>query len=498
MTAARPAGALQRLARQSTIYAVGNVAAKASGLLIVPLYLNLLPQADYGYLGLLTAIAVVAVPLAGFGLTTGLLTFLAAPDAGPEARRALPFTTLAVSAAAALAVFGLFWALAEPVAGLVLDDRARAGLVRLTGAYVAAKVLAATPLMLIRAGERAGLYVAASVVETLLLAGGTYVSMAVYGLGLAGAVGALALSAGASAAVLTAGALARVEWVLDRRLVAKLVRFGAPLALSAVALPVVHVGDRFVLKALAGAEEVAVYDLAARLAGLLNMLVVQSFQQAFAVVGLKELREGGDFFRRTFRHYAVGAGGAVLGVSLFARDVIALVSPGAAYLRADPMVFVLSLGFLAYGLYIVFANVLYAATATRAVALALVLAVAVNMALNLLLVPALGGLGAALATLAAYAGMAAMTAFAADRRTHIAYPWSALAVCLGLVVVLWGVSLVSAGWALAPRLAFRAALVAAYLPLVLAAGVYGRAEVRALLRDAGRRLGLGRPPVGGR
>ncbi len=481
-------GALRRLARQSSVYALGNVAAKASGLLIVPLYLNLLPQAEYGYVGLLTAVALVAIPLAGFGLTTGLLTFMSA-GGEPVRQRALPFTTLVMSALSAAAVFALFWIAAPPLAEALLDTPAAAGLVRITGAYVAAKVLAATPLMLIRMDERAGLYVAASLVETLLLAGGTYVLMGVRGMGVAGAMWALAGSAGAAAAILTVGTLARVPWELDRRAVGRLVRFGAPLAVSAVALPVVHVGDRFVLKWLVGADEVAVYDLAARLSGVLNMLVVQSFQQAFAVVGLKELRSGSEFFRRTFRHYAVGACGAALGLALISRDLIALLSPGVAYLRADPMVFLLALGFVTYGLYIVFANVLYAATATRVVAATLVLAVVVNMALNVALVPAWGGVGAAVATLVAYAVMAGATAIAASRRSPITYPWSALAICVGLVVGLWAVAQVSVGWPVVGRLAFRAGLVALYPLLVFAAGVYDRDEVRALLRHPGRLLG---------
>ncbi len=490
----KPSGALRRLATQSGVYALGNVAAKASGLLIVPLYLNLLTQDAYGYLGLLTAVALVGLPLAGVGLTTGLLAFPAAPAAGAETRRALPFTTLATSAALAAATFAVLWLAAPWLAEWLLDDARQTGLVRLVAAYVAAKVLSATPLMLIRADERAGLYVAASLLETVLLAGGTYVLMATYQMGLSGAVWALALSAGASAAVLTIGTLARIEWRLDRALVSKLIRFGAPLAVSAVALPIVHVGDRFVIKWLVGAGEVGVYDLAARLSGVLNMLVVQSFQQAFAVVGLKELREGGDFFRRTFRHYAVGAGGAALGLSLVARDLIGLVSPGEVYLRADPMVFVLSLGFLAYGLYIVFANVLYAATATRVVAATLVAAVVANMGLNVLAVPAFGGLGAAGATLIAYTLMAALTAVAANRRTHIAYPWSALVRCLGIVVALWAVAQVSVDWQVWPRLAFRGALVALYPVFVYALGVYDREEVRALLRRPARLLGRGGPP----
>ena len=472
----------RRLARQSSVYAVGNAFAKASGVLIVPLYLRLLTTADVGYLGLLVATAQIAIPLAGFGLTTGLLTFSADP-ARADRHAALPFTVLVASAAMAFVAFGTFWAASAPLASLLLDGAERAPLVRMLGAYAALKVLQATPLMLLRIDEKAGRYVLASVLETVVLAAATYVAMVPLGLGVEGALWGLMLSAGASTAALLALTLGRVAWRLDGGLVRELVRFGLPLVLSALALPVIHVGDRYVLKALAGPAEVGVYDLAARLSGLLNVLVVQSFQQAFAVVGMKALADAGaaPFYRRTVRLYTALTGWAALALALGTYDATVLLAGDGAYAGAEPMVLPLALGFLAYGLYIVFANTLYAAGDTRTVAATLVAAVAVNLGLNVLFVPALGGVGAALATLVAYAMMAALTAAAAERRRPLGYPWRAVAIVGAVVAGLWATAQAIPTPTLLGRVLVRGVAVTAYPALIVALGVYSRDEVRALV-----------------
>ena len=67
-----------RLLRQSSLYALGNIALKASGLLLAVLYLNpaYLSVADFGYYGLLIVTSQFAIFIAGLGLGAGLLKFM--------------------------------------------------------------------------------------------------------------------------------------------------------------------------------------------------------------------------------------------------------------------------------------------------------------------------------------------------------------------------------------------------------------------------------------
>ncbi len=473
---------LSRLLRQGSIYALGNLLLKASGLLLAPLYLNtaLLPQAAYGYLVLLEATAQLLLPLLGLGLTTGLLKFATDP-VQRDRQEALPFTVLSVSLGVALSVLVLSW-LVAPQVGVLIDQTNGVAILRLFGWYLAAKLLSSVPLAFLRLRERAALYTTAILLETALLIGGVYYFLAHARLGLRGVVQAMALASGTSALVLVVGMARAVSWRWDPRLVGALIRFGLPLALAGVALPVLHVGDRYLLGWLADSETVAVYGWAARLSGVLNMLLVQSFQLAFAVIGLKALGEQPEgeatLHRRTFRHYTIWGGWIALALSLGAYDVTALLASDAAYLSADPLVLPLSLGYLLFGLYNIFVNVLYAAGESRFIARNVVTAGLLNIALNLWWIPKLGAMGAALATVVAYGALAGEAAWRALQVRPTTYSWRTLLLVLILVVGLALPGFLTTSWPAAIRLAVRVLLVLLYGPLVVALRLYRREELR--------------------
>lgn len=494
----RPSGALVRLARQGALYTLSTLAAKAAGFVLLGLYLDpaLLPQADYGRLQLLEATWQVLILVMGLGLASGVLKFFH-DDAWQADRDALAATALAAVAVSAALTFGGVWAASPVLARWLVDDPAAVGPVRLMGAYVALKLVGAVPLVLLRARERAGLFALAVGLEAALLVGATWYFVGVRRWGLEGAAAGYAAAAAASTMLLLAASARRVLRPIRLRLVGPLVRFGAPLALGGLTSVALNAGDRFLLKALApggptaAAEAVAVYGLAAKYGGLINLVFVQSFQLAFSVAGLRALSasgEGADVHRRTLRHYAAVTGWAVLGVSVLARDVTAWVSPDPSYLAAEPLVLPIALGFFAYGVYFVGMNVLYAGGRTGAIAGGVAGAAAANVVLNLAAIPALGAMGAALVSLVSYAGLAAATMHRAQRATPVPYAWGALASVLLLIVGLWAAAQASADSPAALRLACRLGLVAAYPPLLVAAGVYSWAEVRALAGAAWRRV----------
>lgn len=350
---------------------------------------------------------------------------------------------------------------------------------RLIAIYVALKTISAVPFMLIRTRERAVLYVTALIAEAVLLIGGVYYLLAVRHAGLEGVLIAYVWSAGASALVLTAGMLWRVRWRFRITVAKRLLRFGAPLAMVGVALPILHVGDRYMLEWLSTTEELAVYGWAARLSGVLNMLVVQSFQLAFLVVGLKALggTEGPALHRRAFRHYTIWTGYVVLGLSLLSHDATVLLASDNRYLAAAPQVLPLSLGFLAYGFYTISVNVIYARGRVYIVALSVTMAALVNIAINLFLIPRMGGMGAAIATLVAYAFLALVVSWAAQRHMRTTFPWRALATVLALVLLLWMAAMPALEWTTGVRLAWLALLIASYPVLVVLTGVYRRKEI---------------------
>ncbi len=416
-----------RLLSQSGFYALGKIALKASGLALAVLYLNpeYLTVEEFGYFGLMIATAQFGLYAVGLGLSVGLMKLMADPDYEAE-RDALPWTALVTTLGSATVGLVLLWLLARPLAGLLLDDPARDSLIHLMTLYLVAKVIGAIPLMLLRVEERAGWYVVAMIAEVVVLLGAVYGLMVMMGLGLTGLMGAYALAAGASAVVLVAVMLIRMPWRFERRLIRLLIRFGLPLVVASLASWFLNAGDRYLLLWLADAATVGLYEWAARLAGTLNLLFVQSFNLAFSVIGLKTLGQGardGQVHRQTLRHYVIWTGWAALGLSLLAYDLTLLLPADEAYLEADTLVLLLALGFMNYGVYYVIINVVYAAGRTKAISLNVMVAAVLNAALNLALIPFLGAFGAALATFLAYLALAVGAAYFTRQDLPVAFPW---------------------------------------------------------------------------
>ena len=465
-----------RVVRQTGLYAVGNVAVKAAGLILAPLYLNTsyLPTESYGHLLLLEVTAQILIPVAGLGLATAMIKFMAAPRRGMDPS-AIPFTTWSLSIPPALVVFGLVWVWAPSLAAFLVDDVARVHLPRMMGGYVALKVIGLIPYTLLRVRERAGWYALSIAAEWFVLVVGVYYFLAFEGSGLHGVMTAYLISAAAGVIVMSAFMLARVSWRLDRKIVGRLVWFGVPLVLSSVARLILNVGDRYVLKWLTDAEMVALYGWASRLGGIINMLLVQSFQLAFTVVGLKTFADGdASLDQRVLRHYTAWTGWAVLAVSLFAYDLTLFLSTafgvGTFYLDADLIVFPIALGFMAYGLYIIVNNMLYAQERTGVIGLNVLGAAAINVLLNFILIPVFGLWGAALATLVAYGVLVALSAGFVGMRARMEYPWGVVIVVVAVIVVLWAIALPTRNWSLELRLGARLLLLAAYAPVLFVLG----------------------------
>ena len=488
---------LGRLARQSGVYAIGNAAVKAAGLALAPLMLNpaYLTIEGFGYFALLMITSQLGIYVVGLGFSAGLVKHLSG-DVGAVDREALPFTALGSSAVAAAVAVLLLFTFSGPLAGLLLDDPGNGRLIGWMAAYVAFKVVSAVPMTVLRVQERAGTFVIATSAELVALVSIAWYNLAVRGDGLSGLMAAHAVSAAIASFVLSAALLRRIPWRFDPRALAPLLAYGAPLVLASLAGWFLNAGDRYLLKWLADPATVAGYDWAARLAGLVNMLFVQSFQLAFTVLGMKALASGEDrFYPRAMRHYVVWTGAAVLTLSLFTDDgmrvLVALFGVDPFYAQAAGLVFPLALGFFAFGIYVIVNNVLLATGKTRAVGTTVLFAALLNAGLNLVAIPRWGAYGAALATVVAYFTLAALTARVARREASIEYSWRIpILVVVLLSVLVWLGSLATPLDTL-PRLAIRFALLGGYVFFLTLGGIYPLALVKQLLARASRRSGPG-------
>jgi O-antigen/teichoic acid export membrane protein len=469
---------LPLILRHSAIYGAGLAASRVISFLLVPLYVHELPPSEYGRLEvLLGGIAILTVVL-DFGLVNGL--FRSYYDATDPSQRRLVIRSAGLALAAlALGPLVALFALAEPIARLLFGSDGWALLVRLALAQVGVELALAVPLAALRLTERPWTFTALWLTRVLLAVAGAIVLVVWLQLGVAGVL----LANVVSATLALATFLPALEFLrpgpADLALVRRMLRFGLPLVFASLSLWLVNFSDRFFVQRLFTLEEVGIYALSYRV-GMAITLPVEAFRTAWASISysLVERDDAPQLYARIFDWYLVVNSVGVLALALFAREIIALLAPP-EYLRADRVVPLVAWGYVADGAISILSMGISVVRRTSYAAFTFAAGGLTNVALNLLLIPRLGILGAALATLLAFVCMAALM-YAVSQRYYpcpydrgrvlrLALAWSAaylLGTGLGETAVWSGV--------------LRAFTVVGYLGLLFLVDGVPRAQVLAL------------------
>jgi O-antigen/teichoic acid export membrane protein len=232
--------------------------------------------------------------------------------------------------------------------------------------------------------------------------------------------------------------------------------FGLPLLPHSLSAWVLNLSDRWLIgllvvgSAAAAQAAIGVYSFG-YLLGQLVALVAFSFNAAW-VPFFYQRGEGpsGPRLLREMTTLSIG-GLAVLaaGIGLVAPEVTALLAGdrwGSASTEAGRIAPIVAVASVSYGVYYMVVSAVFLVRRTRVLPLLTITAGAVNVGLNLILIPRVGIVGAAWATLAGYSTLAALTAWYARRVYALELDVGRLGVIgAALVVVLLGGGFATSG-----------------------------------------------------
>ncbi len=451
--------------RRSATYAVGSAGQHALLVLLLPLYTHYLSLEDYGALALVRVTVSLLIPAVAGPLASALNRFYYKPEY--EARQGDLVGGLLVLLAAKTAVLvGAYWALARPLTALLFDDPARLTLVRLFVGVLVFQPLATFGLALVQLKGMARYHVAASVAGLLTSCAVTVYLLVWRTAGPAGVATGLAVQWAATFLVCLPVLLASARWRLSTGVIGEPLRYGYPLIVSGCANTLLQSGDRYVLRAFAPVETVGLYDLGYQVASILSVLIVQPLKLGLSPIVLQMEQEPDTqkrFLRVTATYYYAGALAAGLALALFAPEVVRLLARKEAYWAAAPVVPWIVFAYVQHGLGNFLGWGLVMKREAYHISGLLVGTAALNLGLNVFLIPMWGILGAALATVLAYLAWNALKAYYSARMYGLRFDLRAL---VGATVV-WAV-LCAAGWTLLPTepawlsATSRAACLAAY------------------------------------
>lgn len=216
-------------------------------------------------------------------------------------------------------------------------------------------------------------------------------------------------------------------------------RYSAPLLPSLIAYWVLDRSDRFFIGRYLGAREVGIYSASYALGSL-----VLHVQMPFQMTLFPKVAQLWDSDRATAKRYIELSNKFFLTLAIPFTAACVVVAP--ALLRklgneeiaahAATLTALVAAGITLWGVSVMQTQILHGARSTGVLGLTGIFAAIVNMGLNVALLPRVGTLGAAIATLAAYGAQCAVLATVARRHLAISYYPAYLARCLLAALVM--------------------------------------------------------------
>jgi len=465
---------LWRLGKHSAIYGLGAVVSRLIGVFLLPVITRYLHPGDLGAVDTLLALSVVVVIVLRAGISMAFFRFYfdAEDDAG---RTRVVRTSFWYTMAAATAGLLVGVILAPEISEFLFSTHSRTSLVRAAFVLVWAQMNYEQLTSLFRVEERSVAYVAATLANVVITVASTILLVAVWHQGAVGVIVGNFTGTLAVYAVLLGYRRYQLGLEFDRPLFRKMQQFGLPLVPSGLALWVVDLSDRFLLLRLKDAQEVGLYSVGVRVTTtmLIVLLAVRTAWPAFAY-SIKNDQEAKRTYGFVLTYVLFFSCWMSLALGLLAPWIVRVLTRPAFY-PGSRVVPILAFGATAFIAFNVMSIGIGRAKKTQFNWVVTGVAAAVNIGINLILIPPYGMMGAATATLIAYVVMFLGMTVRAQQVFPVPYQWRRIALVVGAAV-----GLTVLGKALHVPLGGALGLVAVYPLVLLALRFYLPVELRRL------------------
>jgi O-antigen/teichoic acid export membrane protein len=222
--------------------------------------------------------------------------------------------------------------------------------------------------------------------------------------------------------------------------------FGGPLVLNFVSYWILQLSDRYLLGLFTSLAQVARYTVAYTLGSVMAALIIGPFTLAWptTMFTIAKREDAPEVFRLVFRWFSLFLLLAAFGLSLAGIFLLTRLFPS-TYYSAAPVIPLVATSLVFYGVFYIFAIGLNIKRKTWLIPLYTCVAAVLNVALNLVLIPHYGSIGAAISTLLAYVVLA-MLAYIINQRVYpIRFEIGRFSIALALGIALYAGSEFLAG-----------------------------------------------------
>ena len=427
----------RRLLTNTAVFTVGKLLSKLLMFFMIGLYTACMTEAEFGTAELITNMANLLIPLACVGISEGIFRSAAAKDGDKEAF----FTN-------GLLVYGVGSVVFLCLIPLMLLIPRFADSVWLIAAYVVVANLHTVVSQYLCAIGRTKLFAGQGILNTALVIGFNILFLPVLDFGVTGYVSAIILADLATTIFLI---LVTRLWravkpkSVSMQTIVTMLKFCLPLVPTTIFWWITGVSDRYMVDMMCSPEMNGLYTAAYKIPNLL-IYAIAIFDSAWKLsVSAEEDPEAcAAFYSKVWRAYTtlafLGGGCLILGSRLLAGLLFA-----GDFVEAWVYIPTLTFATVFTALCTFLGSVYFASKKTMGSMLTALAGAVLNIALNLLLIPPFGAMGASVATFVSYFAVCLLRLVTGRRLIPFKGEWGRLMVNTLLMGVLTAVVTLSEG-----------------------------------------------------
>jgi len=389
--------------KHSIVYGLGNLFSKLIGFILLPLYTTHISVSDYGVLGVLEITILILTQVLNLGQSQAYLRYYSHEDY-KRTRKELLFNLLLIILFVIIC-FGVLGSIfLKNISSVFSDPLQFYKYFRLLIIIVSLRILNLLFFSVLRAWEKSMIYTMGNVGKFLIVLIANIYFIAFLKKGVSGILFSYILGETILIIMFLIIIVPTLRLRLNIPLIKECLFFGLPFIFTALAGMLLNMGDRYLLKILVNYKEVGLYSLGYKLAGFLNIFLIQSFSLSFLPLAYRIYGKKGDktYYSKMLTYFLFVLFWMGLLLAVFSKEVIILIALNQDYWQAYTVVPLIVFAYIISGAKHVVSMGLYLKKKSGIMALNTILAALLNIILNLFLIPNFKMMGAAVATIISY------------------------------------------------------------------------------------------------
>lgn len=414
----------KNILKHSFVYGISNVAQKASGVILLPLYTYYLSVEQYGIYGLLFVTTVILSQSLVLGQSSAVIRFNNLADYRDK-KKSIFFTLTSLVLAVTIIFIGISELYIDQISGWFGSLQDFKVPIRICIYIVAVVTVNNVLLGKVRADERSILYTISGLIKILVQIGFTIYFLVILKFGLVGVLLGLLTGEISTILVVVPSLLKEIEFKFEKSIVKASLSFGFPLVFSAVAINLLNGSDRYIIKFLIGEKVLGLYELGYRVGGIINMMLIIPFNLSLLPMAYKVYQTEGDkdYYKKLKTYLAFVLIWAGLALSLFSKEIVEIFALNSSYYSAYQVVPYVILAYILYGISTISSLGMFLSGKNFYMAYITMLCAGINIGLNFLLIPHYGIIAAAINTVIAFFIQGILSIVASNKYYRINYEY---------------------------------------------------------------------------